>query len=39
METGIANLTKDETAVLVHFGTDKTQQWFLARQTESDDRS
>lgn len=30
-ETGIANLTKDETAVLVHIGTDKTQQWLLVR--------
>ena len=30
-ETGAYNLTKDETAVLVHFGKDKTQQWMLAR--------
>ena len=30
-ETGVDNLTKDETAVLVHFGKDKTQQWMLVR--------
>jgi hypothetical protein len=30
-ETGLANLTKGETAVLVHFGKDATQQWSLVR--------
>ena len=30
-ETGIDNLTKQQTPVLVHFGTDKTQQWLLVR--------
>jgi hypothetical protein len=30
-ETGAYNLTKDQTAVLVHFGKDKTQQWMLVR--------
>jgi hypothetical protein len=30
-ETGIYNLTKPETPVLVHFGKDKTQQWLLVR--------
>ena len=30
-ETGIYNLTKDQTPVLVHFGKDKTQQWLLVR--------
>lgn len=30
-ETGIYNLTKDETPVLVHFGKDRTQQWMLVR--------
>jgi hypothetical protein len=30
-ETGINNLTRDETPVLVHFGKDKTQQWLLVR--------
>ncbi len=36
METGVANLTKDETVALVHFGTEKTQEWFLVRQTQPD---
>jgi len=31
LETGIYNLTKDETPVLVHFGTAQTQQWLLVR--------
>jgi len=31
METGIANLTQDSTAVLVHFPDDTTQQWLLVR--------
>jgi hypothetical protein len=39
METGIANLTKDTVPALVHFGTEKTQSWFLIRQTQSDDES
>lgn len=30
-ETGIFNLTKDETPILVHMGKDKTQQWMLVR--------
>lgn len=30
-ETGIYNLTKDQTPVLVHFGKDRTQQWLLVR--------
>jgi hypothetical protein len=30
-ETGLYNLTKEETPVLVHFGKDKTQQWLLVR--------
>jgi hypothetical protein len=30
-ETGIANLTQGETAMLVHFGKDRTQQWKLVR--------
>ena len=28
-EVGIANLTKDETAMLVHFDKNKSQQWTL----------
>ncbi len=31
METGLYNLTKDETQVLVHFGPDITQKWRLVR--------
>ena len=30
-ETGVGNLTNDETTVLVHFGKDRTQQWTLIR--------
>jgi hypothetical protein len=30
-ETGIGNLTKPETTVLVHFGKKRTQQWTLVR--------
>ena len=30
-EAGIANLTKSETTMLVHFGKDRTQQWTLVR--------
>ena len=30
-ETGIHNLTQDETPVLVHFGTQQTQTWLLVR--------
>ena len=31
METGLYNLTKDETQVLVHFGPEITQKWRLVR--------
>jgi hypothetical protein len=31
METGIQNLTQDETQVLIHFGDDRTQTWLLVR--------
>jgi hypothetical protein len=34
METGIYNLTKDQTNVLVHFGKNKTQEWILVRLNE-----
>jgi copper ion binding protein len=34
METGLYNLTEDEAAVLVHFGTDQTQQWLMVRLEE-----
>ena len=30
-DTGLYNLTKDETTVLVHFSKDKTEQWTLVR--------
>ncbi|MCA9269298.1 MAG: hypothetical protein KDA41_12540 [Planctomycetales bacterium] len=30
-ETGIYNLTKDETTMLVHFSADKTQTWHMVR--------
>ncbi|MCE9546904.1 MAG: mu-protocadherin- cell-suface protein, partial [Planctomycetia bacterium] len=30
-ETGIYNLTKDETSVLVHYGQDKTEEYMLVR--------
>lgn len=33
-ETGIYNLTKDQTPVLVHFGPDRTEQWLLVRMNE-----
>jgi hypothetical protein len=34
METGIYNLTKDETGVLVHFGKNQTQEWLMIRLKE-----
>lgn len=34
METGIYNLTQDQTDVLVHLGKSRTEQWFLVRLTE-----
>jgi hypothetical protein len=34
LETGIYNLTQEETAVLVHFGTEQTQQWLMVRLEE-----
>jgi hypothetical protein len=33
-EVGIANLTKSETPMLVHFGKDRTQQWTLIRMEQ-----
>jgi len=30
-EAGIANLTRDETTVLIHYSKEKTQQWTLVR--------
>jgi hypothetical protein len=39
IETGIYNLTKDEAPALVHFGSDRTEQWLLVRlkQDQSQD--
>ncbi len=34
METGIQNLTQDETPLLVHFGSQQTQTWLLVRLEE-----
>lgn len=31
IETGIYNLTQEEASVLVHFGTDRTENWLLVR--------
>jgi hypothetical protein len=31
METGLYNLTQDQTEALVHFGNNKTQQWLMVR--------
>jgi hypothetical protein len=33
-DTGLYNLTKDETPALVHFGKDKTEQWLLVRMKQ-----
>ena len=33
-ETGFANLSQNETTMLVHFGKDKTQQWTLVRMEQ-----
>jgi uncharacterized protein (TIGR03000 family) len=35
-DTGLANLTKDESPLLIHFGKERTQQWLLVRIKESD---
>jgi hypothetical protein len=34
METGVANLTEDETPALVHFSDGQTQQWLMVRLDE-----
>lgn len=34
METGVYNLTQDQTDVLVHLGTNRTEQWLLVRLNE-----
>ena len=35
-ETGIYNLTKEQTPILVHFGPDRTEQWLLVRMKQQD---
>jgi hypothetical protein len=35
LETGIYNLTQDEAPLLVHFGSQQTQNWLLVRLEES----
>ena len=37
METGIANLTKDEATALLHFEDGTTQQWTLMRLEEPEE--
>jgi uncharacterized protein (TIGR03000 family) len=37
-DTGIANLTKDESPLLIHFGQERTEQWLRVRIKESDAR-
>jgi hypothetical protein len=34
IETGLVNLTKDEAPALIHFGTEKIQEWLLVRMDE-----
>jgi hypothetical protein len=36
-DTGIYNLTKTQAPVLVHFGSDKTEQWLLVRMDQPKD--
>ena len=37
-EVGVANLTKSETTMLVHFGKDRTQQWSLIRIEQPEEK-
>ncbi|MFI4874961.1 MAG: hypothetical protein ACIALR_06475 [Blastopirellula sp. JB062] len=37
METGIYNLTQDETPILIHFGEEKTQTWMMVRLPENEE--
>jgi hypothetical protein len=37
METGLANLTMNETRALVHFADGTTQQWLLIRVAKPED--
>jgi uncharacterized protein (TIGR03000 family) len=35
-DTGLVNLTKDQSPLLIHFWKERTQQWLLVRVKESD---
>ena len=37
METGVYNLTQEESTVLVHFGKDRTQTWLMVRVNDTDE--
>lgn len=37
-EAGLANLTKEETTMLVHYGQDNSQQWMLVRIDQKADQ-
>ncbi len=37
-DTGIVNLTRDESPLLIHFGKERTQQWLLVRVKEKDEK-
>jgi len=37
METGLFNLTQDQTEALVHFGKEKTQKWLMVRLDQPKD--
>jgi len=39
METGLYNLTQDQTEALVHFGKDKTQQWLMVRLKQPEEET
>lgn len=39
METGIYNLTLDQTEALVHFGKDKTQRWLMVRMEQPQEKN
>ena len=36
LDTGLYNLTQDETMVLVHYGTQKTEQWMMVCLKQQD---
>jgi hypothetical protein len=35
-DSGLVNLTKEQTPVLIHFGKDRTQEWLLVRMKDKD---